>query len=339
MDYTDYTEYDFIRDEFFVKWVNDYDKETDQFWQQWIRDHPEKRETVLIARQMIQSIRYKQKYTLSEKERKTVLHRIRSKRIHAADLGERRKGKSNLIKVAASIIILAALQFGYQYWSQWPGVQQEETALVSRQNPAGRKAIFQLSDGTKVKLNAESKLQFPKNFSDTNRIVLLEGEAFFEVARDETRPFLVVTGNITTKVLGTSFHVKNHPQSHNVQVALVHGKVSVLDQNGTSVVLEPDEMVTYSHKNITKSTFDRDLVFGWVDNKLVFDKANAREVVKRLEKWYGVKFILRKEPMFSGLYSGVFEDESLHNVLQGIRYGAEHSFVYEIIEKQVVIKE
>ncbi|MCG8321284.1 MAG: FecR domain-containing protein, partial [Cytophagales bacterium] len=312
--------------------------ETDEFWQQWIRDHPDKLETVLTARQIIQSMGYKQKYKLSPGEKKDVLKHIRQKKGAPIILGSKSKNRFTFIRAAAAAVVILSATFSYYHLSKTKQTHQNEITYALKSNPAGRKATFQLNDGTIVRLNAESALRYPEHFTDSNRVVYLEGEAFFEVERDESRPFSVVTGNITTRVWGTSFYVKNDLQDKDIQVALVSGKVSVLDQSGNTIILEPDEMVTYSNNNIAKGTFDRDRVFGWVDNKLTFYKADADEVVKRLEKWYGVKFIMQRQQMFEGPFSGVFENESLENVLKGIRYGSEIDFIYEINGKQVTIK-
>lgn len=339
MEYEEYSEYDFLKDDFFVRWVKHYDKETDEFWRQWIRDHPDKLETVLTARQIIQSTGYKQKYKLSSGEKKDILEHIQQKKGIPVILDSKPKNRFTFIRAAAAAIIILAVTFSYYHLSRTEQPPQNEIAYTLKSNPAGRKTTFQLYDGTIVRLNAESALRYPEHFTDSNRVVYLEGEAFFEVERDENRPFSVVTGNITTRVLGTSFYVKNDLQDKDIQVALVSGKVSVLDQNGNTIILEPDEMVTYSDNNIAKGYFDRDRVFGWVDNRLTFYKADAAEVVKRLEKWYGVKFIMERQQMFEGPFSGVFENESLENVLKGIRYGSELDFAYEINGKHVTIKD
>lgn len=341
MEYKDYTEYDFLEDDYFVKWVNNYDKETDQFWQKWIQDHPEKLETVLIAKQIIQSFGYKKKYKLSGEEKEGIYNQIRIKNGVTVSLNSRRKNKFLLSRVAAAIVIMAVATFSYYQLSDMEKPNVEVVTYILKQNPAGRKSNLKFGDGTRVKLNAESTLKFPENFGEDNRIVYLEGEAFFEVSRDENRPFLVVTGGITTKVLGTSFYVKNNRNDLNeqdIQVALVSGKVSVLDQNGNTIILNPSEMVTYTHENFAKGHFDRDQVFGWVDNRLIFNKADTEEVIRRLEKWYGVNFILEKDQMFKGLFNGVFENETLENVLKGISYGSDFDFSYEIIGDQVYIK-
>ncbi|MDN5211371.1 FecR domain-containing protein [Fulvivirgaceae bacterium BMA12] len=339
MEYEDYTEYDFLEDEFFVRWVRNYDKETNQFWQQWIQDHPEKLETVLIAKQTIQSLGYKQKHKLSREEKEDMFNHIRKKNRHVINQAPRSRNSSVFIRVAAVLVIIMIATFSYYHLSNRENADAEVISYISKVNPAGRKTTFKLSDGTRIKLNASSTIKYPKNFAPDSRIVYLEGEAFFEVTRDENRPFLVVTEGITTKVLGTSFYVKNDLQQKDIQVALVSGKVSVLDEGGNTIMLAPNEMVTYSHNTIAKGSFDRDLVFGWVDNKLIFHKEDAAEVVKQLEKWYGVQFVMEKEQMFEGLFSGVFENESLENVLKGIRYGSEFSFTYEIMGQQVIIKD
>ena len=341
MEYEDYSEYDFLKDDFFVRWVKNYDKETDEFWKQWISDHPDKLETVLTARQIIQSTGYKEKYKLSSGEKKDILEYTLQKKRVPINLDSKSKNRFNFIfiRAAAACIVILAATFSYYHLSKTEQPSQKEIVYTLKNNPAGRKTTFQLDDGTVVRLNAESALRYPEHFTDSKRVVYLEGEAFFEVERDENRPFSVVTGNITTQVLGTSFYVKNDLQNKDIQVALVSGKVSVLDQSGNTIMLEPDEMVTYTNNKIAKGTFDRDRDFGWVDKRLTFYKAGADEVVKRLEKWYGVKFMMERQQMFEGPFSGVFENESLENVLKGIRYGSGFDFTYKINGKQVTIKD
>ncbi|MDN5202115.1 FecR domain-containing protein [Fulvivirgaceae bacterium BMA10] len=336
MKYQDYSVEDFVKDEFFVNWVKDKQTEADHYWKIWIRNNPEKLETVNAAIDIINSINYKNQYELSEKEYIEVFEEIVKGRTQ--DYQNDQPGKIFMLnKLVAAVlvpILIAALAFFY-YQSSETKVSAKETTYLAKESPIGIKTTFKLEDGTRVKLNAGSSLRFPDKFSEDQRIVYLEGEAFFDVVKETSRPFLVVTNDVVTKVLGTSFNVKGNSVNQSVEVALVTGKVSVSDNEGNSIILQPTEMVTFANSNIEKKRFNHDLITGWTLNRLVFDKADSKEVINKLEKWYGVKFILQDGYMFKGDYTGVFEKESLENVLKGIGYAS--AFAYEINDKTVFI--
>ena len=130
------------------------------------------------------------------------------------------------LKIAASVIILIAAgiftyRFGFEFGGD-PGLIYIEKATQN-----GQKSTIILADGTQIKLNAGSKLKYPEQFGSDQRIVTLYGEAFFEVVRDENRPFIVKSKGLMTKVLGTSFNVKAFDNEH-TQVTVRTGRVSVV---------------------------------------------------------------------------------------------------------------
>ncbi len=107
-------------------------------------------------------------------------------------------------------------------------VEQIPTIVqIEKSTEPGQKLSFHLEDGTKVILNAGSKIWYPSNFNIHEREVILEGEAFFEVSKDASRPFRIVTESVVTTALGTSFNINAFPSNENIEIALVTGKVSV----------------------------------------------------------------------------------------------------------------
>lgn len=334
MKYQDYSVEDFVKDEFFVNWVKNKHAESDHYWKIWIKNNPMKLETVNTAISIINSVGYKSGNELSEKEYAEVFERIiKDDKDNYKHIGVKKVFPWSKLAAAVFVpILIGTLVFSYFYRTETSTLQAE---YLTKTNPIGVKTTFRLNDGTVVKLNAGGSLRFPDEFSEDKRLVYLDGEAFFEVVREESRPFLVVTNEVVTKVLGTSFNVKSNMEDQSVEVALVTGKVSVSDQNGNSFVLQPSEMVTFARDNIGKKRFDHDLVVGWTLNKLVFAKASAREVMSKLENWYGVEFILRDGYMFKEDFTGVFENESLEIVLKGIAYTSD--FIYEIKDKTIII--
>jgi ferric-dicitrate binding protein FerR (iron transport regulator) len=173
----------------------------------------------------------------------------------------------------------------------------------------------------------------------------LEGEAFFEVAADPERPFIVRTGDLETTVLGTSFNVKAYPKDGKIDVAVKTGKVTVVAQNpkqstaqSTSVVLSPTEMASYSQNEnqFRVSIFDEKEVLSWSDGTLYFNNATMEEFVAKLERWYGVEIVMaRKTPVKKGIV-GEFKDLSLEEILMGTHEASE--FSYEFKNGKVIIR-
>ncbi|MCG8308072.1 MAG: DUF4974 domain-containing protein [Cytophagales bacterium] len=213
--------------------------------------------------------------------------------------------------------------------------------LIVKSNPRGMKSLITLPDGSKVKLNAESHIEYYPDFED-DRTVKLIGEAFFEVVKDSLRPFEVKTGDLCIKVLGTSFNVEAFPYERDVKVALVTGKLMIDKQEDfefrTLDYLVPDQMFTYNHQSseFQVTSFSHDQVLGWKDGELNFKEAEFREVVERLERWYGVEIIVAPGADMSGRFSGVYKNASLDVVLEGMGFTSD--FTYEIRGKKVYIK-
>ena len=238
--------------------------------------------------------------------------------------------------VAAVILVLLVVSF-YQFPEK---VEQPLTEVqIEKSTESGQKLSFHLEDGTKVKLNAGSKLTYSSSFSSNQRLVTLEGEAFFEVTKDITRPFKVVTGSVTTTALGTSFNINAFPSNKNIEIALVTGKVSVEKtlQSGKSnvLVLYPNEMATVvkDDNSFSKSTFDFNLKISWKDGLIYFKDADYYEIVSTLESWYGVRFETDNIPLKEWKFNGKFENECLNDILIALQFG--HNFEYKIKGKEV----
>jgi transmembrane sensor len=212
--------------------------------------------------------------------------------------------------------------------------------LIVKSNPRGVKSLIVLPDGSRVKLNSESHLEYYSDF-DQERSVKLIGEAFFEVERDEQRPFTVKSGDLSVNVLGTSFNVKAFPFEEHIKVALVSGKVSVEKHAGLEKVqlqeLIPGEMLVYNYQNMQMQTepFDYNLTVAWKDGALNFKEVGFDEVVKILERWYGVAIDVKPGKDMSGKYTGFYKDESLDMILEGL--GFAYEFEFEIHGKKVTI--
>lgn len=244
------------------------------------------------------------------------------------------------LRVAASLVILFAFAYAINFFSpQAPVDLQVEVKHTVKENHKGRRSTLFLPDGSTVKLNAASKIEYLENFSDSLRIVYLEGEAFFEVANDSLKPFVVHTGAISVTALGTSFNVSSYGEESQIAVALASGRVVVKEESQRDkVYLEPGQLVEYRKNNNRFSelkSFSAKSVYGWKDGILYFKSATLPEVISRLERWFGVEFIIEGSSPLSWSYTGEFDNQSLKSVLESLSFS--QSFHYVIEDKTVKI--
>lgn len=245
-------------------------------------------------------------------------------------------------KYAAAVVLIAITGFAYWYVQQQPKADQlamatQEPQWITRTNPSGQKTKILLSDGSTIYLNSASTVTYPEDFQ-TNRKVTLEGEAFFEVAKDPDHPFSVESKGITTTALGTSFNISTFNRQDKVAVTLVTGKVK-LQQLGNAKQLElspgEESILAVDESNPSKyrvNTRDRIL---WIDGVLKFQNTNFSEMVATLERWYGVK-IKVSGPVSLDKATGTFDpNESLRNVLHVLSESLD--FTYQLNEKEVII--
>jgi len=188
----------------------------------------------------------------------------------------------------------------------------------------GSKLNTQLPDGTQVWLNSGSTLKYPQSFSRRNRQVMVSGEAYFDVAHNESHPFVVSAGNIDFRVLGTKFNVMAYPEEANVSATLEQGKISVeLLSDGRKTTrlcfLEPGEHIEYRKDNgsTSKSFCRTDKYTSWKDGKLIFRNDPLSQVIKRLERWYSVEIeIIGDHKLPETPYTMTIEDEAITQVLE-----------------------
>lgn len=157
--------------------------------------------------------------------------------------------------------------------------------------PRGCNFLLQLSDGSKVWLNAESTLKYPERFEATNRAVELMGEGYFEVAKDSTAPFSVVTFGSKITVLGTSFNLKSYDNEPEIVTTLVTGCIRQSYENGDTVVLTPNIQAVYTKKNCSLLTQQINTVeaLGWKNGRFIMKNRPLREIFLELARWYDVE--------------------------------------------------
>ncbi len=240
-----------------------------------------------------------------------------------------RARKSNWGKVAAIFIVFFTFA-GLLYFMNNPGEQVQQVELAHemvKENPKGQKLTVYLPDGSKVILNSQSKIKYKTSYEGNERLVQLEGEAFFEVKKDSLNPFRVIANGVSTTALGTSFNVNS--KNNRIEVALVTGQVKVEETNGQFVILNPGKAAVMDRKGILEiKEFDYMNKVGWKDGTLVFNDNSLKEIIVKLEDWYGVEFVTSDVLENSFHYSGNFKNETLEDVLNGISFV--HNFEFKI---------
>lgn len=169
---------------------------------------------------------------------------------------------------------------------------EEQVTLHTLSVPEGGEYQMVLPDGTKVWLNSATELTFPSRFADGRREVTLKGEAYFEVASNPEKPFLVTTDRAMVKVLGTAFNVESYEDAGNIQVALLRGSVA-FSAAGDAVVLKPGEIADLDRRDGRTTVREGDVkaIIAWTQGRFNFDNMPLEELLPRLERWYGVKFV------------------------------------------------
>lgn len=202
------------------------------------------------------------------------------------------------IKPTASIVKAGVVVSGTKADFSKIKTTSGEPEMKTISTPRGKDYELVLSDGTVVLLNADSKITFPTRFTGNKRTVKLVGEAYFKVSKNKHRPFIVETGNLYTKVLGTEFNLKAYPHS-DVNVTLIKGSVAV-NAEGKEVMLKPGENAEYSeNKDIEVTTVDTEGYIQWKDGYFYFDNVPLIDVVRDLGRWYNVNIEIRNNSLMS----------------------------------------
>ncbi|WP_018338871.1 FecR domain-containing protein [Butyricimonas synergistica] len=170
--------------------------------------------------------------------------------------------------------------------------------------PRGGEYQIELADGTRVWLNSATKLIFPRNFTGGERRVVLSGEAFFEVARDESKPFIVETSRMDVKVLGTRFNVNAYADNDEVSATLVNGSVEVSSGKQKPMVLVPGEQAYGNAGELEKREVNVRLYTSWIDGRFLFNNAELEEIAKQVSRWYDVKIFFANESVKKIRFTG-----------------------------------
>jgi transmembrane sensor len=228
---------------------------------------------------------------------------------------------------------------------------------------AGYKAHINLPDGSKVWLNGDSKITYGGDFKGKTREIFLSGEAFFDIAKDKTRPFIIHTHTINLKVLGTAFNVRSYESDKETETSLVHGSIEVTlrDNPDKKIILKPGEKLLVKNSSIGDTLKDKKseasdeeapiavlakmhyygndssiVETSWTKNRLVFYDERLDKIALNLERWFKVSVLIKDEQLRKGKYTATIQEgDKLEEVLEALK--ATEGFHYSTNNKIVII--
>jgi len=281
-----------------------------------------------------------------------------------------------------SLVLLLLCLLGYQYRSIiFTGTDEKlaaERMLASATDKSeistryGSRTKLLLPDSTQVWLNSGSKLTYDKTYGNGTREVSLSGEAYFDVVKNPAHPFIIHTGSINIKVLGTAFNVKSFPNEKNIETSLIRGSIEVTFKNRPSekIILKPNEKLVTANEELVKDSTQQKLLAektallpsksqgrqeplvlvshltyephdstivetSWMDNKLIFRSETFDELAIKMERWYGISIRFTDEDIKPRRLTGVFENESLQQALKALQLIT--PFTYKMNKSEVII--
>lgn len=246
------------------------------------------------------------------------------------------KKNFSLIGMKVAAILIVALLITSIIWINKQSQTKQENITQNILAPYGTKAKLTLPDGSTVWLNSGTKIFFPKKFGKERRIEL-KGEAFFDVVKNG-KPFLVNTTHGLIKVLGTAFDVKSY-DNDNFQTTLIRGSIKLQSHDiNQGVILKPGQQATFDkNKNICVNQVDTELYTSWKDGKLIFYHEPLCSVIKKLERNYNVKIVLKDKKIENLEFSGIIEKEPFSEILQLLAKTSSIKYTYDTQNQTFII--
>jgi len=322
---------------------------------EWVESSPENRRELFSARKKFDALLLLAdtgKYE-TKQEKQISIHHIHEKRVIRLQI-------PHITAMLAVVFTLGILTHSY-----FTTEKKAEIAWYEIQAPLGAKSQVKLIDGTRVWLNAGSKLQYSTTFGQQNREVNLVGEGYFEVAKNKDLPFEVKTSELIVRALGTAFNVKAYPNEATIETILVEGEVEVLQKTKTTgvekdqtVLLKPQQRLTLkknTHEMLVetnlpekeqvvdpikipqkkttaptvktvKTTVDLMSHTSWKDKRWRIDSENLGSFATKLERRYNVKISFQDKDLPKYSFNGTFEDEPIEEVLRALALAAPINF-------------
>ncbi len=223
--------------------------------------------------------------------------------------------------VAASFILVFGLGMMMQYILLQKSKEQFSYLAETRiEVPLGQMSNVVLPDGTTVHLNSGTKLVYSGKFNTGERVVSLEGEAFFDVIKDQSHPFVIKTNALDFKVYGTSFNIQAYPEDKEVNTTLVEGSLGIIGKSGRELIrLVPGENATYRDvdRKLLVGKVNLDLFTSWKDGLVTFRNEKLKDIARKIERWYNVEIIINNARVGEELYLGtILKNKPIDQILE-----------------------
>ncbi len=228
-----------------------------------------------------------------------------------------RKVRHVVMRVAAVLVPFAIL-IGFALYVNTRVHLFGESEYLEVYVPKGEQLQMIFQDGSRVYLNSDTHLRYPKSFSLKERKVYLEGEGYFVVEKNSEWPFVVKTSDVTIHVLGTSFNVEAYPEDNDVTLSLDQGSIDMVSNSNQKQLMKPGEKLVYNKQNdhcvISKVT-DMKSLSAWKNKILIFENASLEKVLTTLSRWYDVNFEIGDEKVLEYSYTLEFSQDTLTEIL------------------------
>ncbi|MVM29171.1 DUF4974 domain-containing protein [Spirosoma sp. HMF4905] len=339
--YLHYTPEDFIQDDHFRRWVLSPDDEMGQFWTNFLTIYPDKKTDVTRARALLlamESLGESPSFEQGQRMKATIFDQIEQTELASPSVFKTvyRNVSTHWLSIAATIALV-----GMVWWymasrgsNNLPPTYEKQVAqvsvpLVEKANPTRTPQRVQLPDGSSVLLSPNSKLSYEKDFTGQQRKVYLSGQGYFEVVKNDSKPFLVFANNVVTQVVGTRFTVNSAQSAIGISVIVKSGKVKVFtleqyqkpetQKAAETIVLTANQQATYdpAQEQLTKSIVAKPDILHKPEKfpGFNFHSAAINDVFSTLEQSYGVTIVYNKQTVENCNLTAQLGDEPLFKKL------------------------
>jgi ferric-dicitrate binding protein FerR (iron transport regulator) len=283
----------------------------------WLEENEENKEFLFGLKEVYMLSRWEELHARSEAaEGWKDLH----ERIGQSDEQRRSPWRRRAIQYAAAAVVIFMLGFILRDLTNTEKITYN---MVETKN--GEQSTLFLNDGTKVKLNENSKLIYPSNFAHNTRNVELKGEAYFEVEHNPKQPFLVNIGTYTVKVLGTKFNIDAYPDQIYVYTSLKEGRIQIVDNTPEAKIvseLKPGMQLSYNKRTgeFFVKAVDTEQVADWTSGQVVIKRQTLEELVQRLEQKYHYTMNIENQQINKLTYNITIDKEPMEEILSNIHF-------------------
>ncbi|MCE6991961.1 FecR family protein [Dyadobacter sp. CY323] len=351
---------DFFWDDAFRNWVLRPTREDHLVWEQWLEENPEKANLILQARELVGALG-PAGVDLPVPEKNEAIGKIMGRFDAYAVNDESRTHKLFSLRsrwmAAASLVLLFGAAWLFINYNARKTINYDRLISMATvqlhevRNTGNKPMTVSLSDGSSVTLDPGSKMSYPTRFLDSKREVYLSGSAFFDITKNPERPFYVYADEVVTKVLGTRFQVRSFTHEQEVSVAVKTGRVSVFTReaeqpeelaSGTELsgmLIEPNQQITVARRTakMTKTLVPNPepIIAGTTGQNLDFDDFPISEILKTLQKAYGIEIIFDENSMKDCPVTARLSDLSLYEKLDLVCNAVGAS--YQVIDGRIVV--